>query len=259
MTFARFLLYSFAFKNFNKIHVVLLAYLLGVPYLFKMYRGSDQRMTWDDYVRSTCLKLHIPLLATKIESTLFKNPLSFETGVSNFLVNTSGELFVDVGAHAGRYTILLGDKYRQIIAIEPEPGNMQFLKSNVKYAGLTNVQFLRCAVSDKDGYADFYLETSSDTHSLQKCSGKGKIRVKTLTLMSVIQDRWTDLVKVDVEGAEWLVLKGAESLIDKIKSWVVELHNSERKKELREWFISHNYSVRWLDFNHIYAWRNQKV
>lgn len=188
-----------------------------------------------------------------VDAILFKKLRIWEPEVSSFLANVNGELFVDVGACFGRYTILLSENYKQVIAIEPEPRNMQILRANVKYAGLTNVQFLQCAVSDKDGHADLYLSSCDGCHTLCVKEHKRKVRVKTLTLASILRDRCVDLVKVDVEGAELLALKGVEPVVDKIKSWVVELHNLESKKELKEWFITHGYSIRWIEPNHIYA------
>jgi FkbM family methyltransferase len=199
-----------------------------------------------------------------IESTLFLNPEIIEHKVGTFLTNTNGKLYVDVGACAGRYVILLGEKYRNVIAIEPEPHNMDRLRFNVKWAGLTNVQFLQCAVADQDGYANFYLGLRPDNHSLVYRLNKRKGMLSTrrsvvtpiLTLTSILKDRSVDLIKVDVEGVELSVLKGAEPIIMNIKRWIVELHDEDKRTTLEEWFLSHHYTICWLDRNHIYAWRN---
>ena len=87
---------------------------------------------------------------------------------------------------------------------------------------------------------------------------------ETVTLASFFPNTEIDLIKADVEGEEWKVLEGAEPILERIKSWVVELRDSGRKEELEDWFVSRGYSVRWLDFafrgsqtaNHICAWRD---
>lgn len=200
--------------------------------------------------------LHIPLLAHMIEILLFRSPYIGETEVSRFVVRTGGRLFVDVGAWHGRYEILLAKKYRRIIAIEPEPTNMKITIFNMKYSGISNVEFLQCAVSDHDGYMDLNLSLTARTAHYSGTPSKNEsINVKTLTLASILRDCIADLVKVDVEGAEWLVMKGAEPVIGNIESWIVELHDRERKQEMEEWFTSRSYSVRWLTENHILARR----
>jgi hypothetical protein len=80
--------------------------------------------------------------------------------------------------------------------------------------------------------------------------------IPTLTLTSILKERSVDLVKIDVEGSEFSVLKGTEPIILNIKRWIVELHNVEKRTALEEWFLSHHYTIHWLDQNHLYAWRN---
>lgn len=225
--------------------------LVNLVDAFYRFRGT----TWQENLQNICSRLHIPLLAHIVEVLLFKNLKIWEAGVSSLLSNTNGKLFVDIGACYGRYTVLLGKKYKQIIAIEPEPRNMWIMRCNVNYAHLKNVQFLQCAVSDRNGYCYMYLGKRPDWHTLCVPLKKGKLKVKTLTLSQILRDCDADLVKVDVEGAEWLVLRGAEPVVDKIQSWVVELHDLKRKKELEEWFISHGYFVQWIEPFHIFAWK----
>ncbi len=61
-----------------------------------------------------------------------------------------------------------------------------------------------------------------------------------------------DLVKVDVEGAEWLVLKGAEPVMGRLKSWIIELHNPNDKTTLARYMDSFGYACEWLDATHAY-------
>jgi FkbM family methyltransferase len=210
------------------------------------------------------MALHIPNVLPMIESTLFVNPEIIEHKVGQFLAKTTGNLYVDIGACAGRYVILLGEQYTEVIAVEPEPHNMHRLRRNVNWSGLTNVQFLQCAIAEQDGYSDFYLGLRPDNHSLVyrfnqrkgRLSTRQKVVIPTMTLSSIVKDRLVDLVKVDVEGAEFSVLKGAEPSIENIKRWIVELHDAHMKTALEDWFQSHHYTIRWIDRNHLYAWSN---
>jgi FkbM family methyltransferase len=198
----------------------------------------------------------------------------YESELACFLANTSGRLFLDIGANVGRYTVLLGHHYDEVIAIEPAPDTYTYLKANVAQAGLPNVQCLQCAVSNSVGTADFHLAESAESHSLVKTHANGhrvpgtdrivgaltgkKITVPTQTLATILKDRSADLVKVDVEGAEWLVLEGAKPVVKQVRRWCVELHDWEeegKKEELEAWFTSHGYKCSWLQHNHIYAYQ----
>lgn len=229
-----------------------MAFLVHLLDKFFRFQGTS----WHKWLHSTCSKLHIVLLARKVDITLFKSTLIWEPEVSRFIAKTSGELFADIGACYGRYILLLGKKYKQIIAVEPNPQNIQTIKSNVEYAGLKNVKLIEAAASDKDGHANLYLGSKGGHHTLYSNKHREKITVKTLTLASLLRDRCVDLVKVDVEGAERQVLKGAEPIVERIRSWIVEAHNRGDKAELEKWFISHSYSIKWLGSRHIYATQN---
>lgn len=184
-----------------------------------------------------------------------------ERQVSQFLSKLKGDVFVDVGAYIGYYSLMLCNNFRKIFAFEPSPSNLKLLYQNVYYGKAKNISCLGMAVSDKDGTSTLYQ--SSDSLSWNSLLALPTlphgIKVKTCTLSTFFKDEpKIDLVKVDVEGAEWMVLKGAEPILNKIKSWVVELHDLKRKKEIEMWFTSRGYCCKWLDcqfWPHIYALR----
>ena len=174
-----------------------------------------------------------------------------ERPVSSFLRKLTGHVFVDVGSNYGYYPMLLHKNFDKIIAFEPVPSIFQELEDNLgKY---NNVVRIRKAVSNVDGNLLNIAYRGSQGYA------------ETITLASSFPNMEIDLVKVDAEGREWDVLKGAEPITNKIRSWVVELHDPERKKELENWFTSRGYLTSWLDFayrgsktaNHIYAWRKE--
>jgi len=173
-----------------------------------------------------------------------------EKPVSLFLKTIKGHVFVDVGANYGYYSMLLHGNFEKIYAFEPILSIFKELKGNLEK--FDSVECIRKAVSNVDGQS---VELSyHSSHGF----------AETVTLASFFPNTEIDLIKVDVEGAEWRVLEGAEPILERIKSWVVELHDPSRKEELENGFVSRGYSVRWLDFafrgsqtaNHIYAWRD---
>lgn len=174
-----------------------------------------------------------------------------EKPVSSFLKTAKGRVFVDVGANYGYFSLLLHKNFDKVYAFEPVPSIFEELKKNLgKFDG---VECIRKAVSNAAGQS-VELAYHGDYGSAE-----------TTTLASFFPNTEIDLVKVDVEGDEWRVLEGADPVLKRIKSWVVELHDPTRREELERWFASRGYHGRWLDFadrgsrtaNHIYAWRGK--
>jgi len=224
--------------------------------------GNDRMETYFVFLLSSLPKSVAYKARAKVVSN--RSAIAPERKLSSFLSNLRGGLYVDVGASVGHYSLMLHSNFRQVIAFEPFGPTAKILRQNIHYSKVKNARIIEMAVSDEDGTAILHLSPHPDRHSLLG-SSKG-IQVRTCSLASFFKDEEIiDLVKVDVEGAEWKVLKGAEPILEKVNSWVIELHDLKRKKDIEEWFISHGYSIRWLDLGetmfppHIYAWREIKV
>ena len=94
----------------------------------------------------------------------------FEPLTYKFLVENAREcdVFLDVGAHIGIYTIRLAQRVLKVIALEPEPRNYNFLLKNIAINGVKNkVIALPIVASDKDGYADLCVKKVLE-HTLSK-------------------------------------------------------------------------------------------
>ncbi|MDI6896840.1 FkbM family methyltransferase, partial [Methanocella conradii] len=136
-----------------------------------------------------------------------------------------GTLFIDVGAHYGYYSLVVGTKYpnNRIIAFEPSPQNYEILKYNVEQNGLKNIKLYSLAVSDKDEERDFLIAEHSDNcgfydHPLTRMVGK--VKVKTIALDTLINDVPEShvIIKIDVEGHEISALNGMANLLKRIEN-----------------------------------------
>lgn len=137
-------------------------------------------------------------------------------------------VFVDVGAMQGFYTCFAASKGLEVAAIEPEPGNVRFLLSNITENGF-NVEVFPVAVSSKAGAAMIYGDgdMSSLVSGWARYPESFSQRVATNTLDNLFGDRWMDrpiLLKVDVEGHELAVLQGAQRLLSRNEkpTWLIE-------------------------------------
>jgi len=137
------------------------------------------------------------------------------------LLPDKGFHVADVGAFRGWYTVLAGKLVGlegHVYAFEPEPGNFQVLWRVCLLSGLRNLTLYKLALSDKDGIERMYISEYPSMHSIVLRRGGSVIDVKSIrldTLVSLGAIPRLDLVKVDVEGAELKVLRGAKSSISK--------------------------------------------
>lgn len=153
---------------------------------------------------------------------------SFEPEVRKKMYGIKDGWIIDVGANGGMHTIPLAKNLEsgKVISIEPEPKNFRILKKNIKLNKLKNVIPLKIACSDKDGKSYLYLDEGcmgGHTIILEGYKQR-KIEIKTARLDNLLRKLKIDkiaLMKVDVEGAESLVLKGAKETIKKYHPEIV--------------------------------------
>lgn len=125
------------------------------------------------------------------------------------------QIVFDLGAAAGYYTLLaarlVGPRGR-VVSFEPEPRNFAFLSEHVRLNRLAQVELHRAAVGDAAGEARFARGRGSGTGHLDP---EGDLRVPIVALDALIAAGLPrpQHVKIDVEGAEALVLAGAATLL----------------------------------------------
>ena len=137
--------------------------------------------------------------------------------MSRFL--KSGMVFFDIGAHIGEYTVLAGSRVGeagQVHAFEAQATTVALLRGNCEKNRLRNAVINSCAVSNVEGSVEFAICSEPSMSSIVVDSTHSGGHAETVRVASVTLDAycerhrvWPDLVKIDVEGAEWLVLQGA--------------------------------------------------
>jgi len=127
---------------------------------------------------------------------------------------------IDVGAHIGMYTVLAAEKVGRkgkVIAIEPGPENYKQLLKNIELNKFKNVIPMNIALTDHKGREKLYIHPHSYGHSLLPSEDKtSSIDIFVRTLDNLLKERkmkQIDLIKIDTEGAELSVFKGAEKTL----------------------------------------------
>lgn len=146
-----------------------------------------------------------------------------------------GQTVFDVGANAGQYAIvmaaLVGSSGR-VVAFEPDPAALELLQRNVSLnPGIKPPKIEPLAMSDSSGFTKFYVDAhSSANSSLAAASFAPKelreLQVPTTTLDKYVEGQGAvpDWVKIDTEGAEIAILRGARDLLKTDAKFLVELH-----------------------------------
>ena len=146
--------------------------------------------------------------------------------VLNEIKKKPAAVIYDMGANIGYFSLLCsvssGSK-ATIYAFEPIPSNMSILCRHILMNKIENIIPVNLAVSDHLGLVDFSADNSSVSYTYKQSSeyyGNRAINMKVAiinldTLMNQFNFSMPDVLKIDVEGAEYDVLKGGVELIKK--------------------------------------------
>ena len=160
------------------------------------------------------------------------------------LINKDAVL-VDVGAHRGLYTFFFLDQLDsdkgQIYTIELNPETFKVLEARFSYK--PNVTLINKAICDSDGTIEYYVgDTTHQTNIIGHDMGNNKNdvggTVESIRLDTLLKDeKEITVLKIDVEGAEIAVLKGAEGIMSRVNHILLECHLDEDWPEVRELII----------------------
>ena len=148
----------------------------------------------------------------------------FEIEIIEFLrtLLKRSSVFFDIGANIGIYSLLASKNILaggKIFAFEPADWAYNRLTENIRINAVKNIETLKLAVSDFTGSNQFYVCEDDAYNSListpmkqvQKVIKINSIRLDDFCLKNNIKD--IDILKIDVEGADFLVLKGAKNIL----------------------------------------------
>jgi FkbM family methyltransferase len=131
-----------------------------------------------------------------------------------------GSVLVDVGANVGFHTVLasqLVGPTGHVVAVEPAPWTLELLRANLWRSGAT-ATVLPIAAAEAAGRVT--LAVDADHRSGARVAASG-VEVEAARLDDLLPDLVADVIKVDVEGAEPLVLRGAPRLIERSRDVLV--------------------------------------
>lgn len=140
-----------------------------------------------------------------------------------------GATVVDIGAHVGLHTLRMSRRVGasgRVLAVEPSPANAALLARHLAWNECANTSVVAMAVADHAGQQTFsYRPDATDpaacANSLCYDIGGTAADVETTTIDALCQGLAPALVKIDVEGAELLSLRGARDLLARCAPTVI--------------------------------------
>ncbi|HEX4636873.1 MAG TPA: FkbM family methyltransferase [Rhizomicrobium sp.] len=124
-----------------------------------------------------------------------------------------GQLFCDIGANIGYFSMLAAHLGARVVAFEPQPSCAEAFRRNASINGFKNTILHQLALSIEEGEAILYLEGDQNTGAASLHTRSGEtIAVKTRRLDDVLTEK-PHLIKMDIEGAEVRALEGASRIL----------------------------------------------
>jgi FkbM family methyltransferase len=234
--------------------------------IFKDFLYSSAKTLRVD--KTLLLEIHVPGHDYRIHCPLNKEDFIVMTKHEEEIIELfhpkEGDTVVDIGAHMGRYTIPSSKSVGlsgKVVAVEAHPYNFKMLQHNLSLNKLTNVSTLNWAVYSKKARLKLYLPdedlgytmhhslmTNYLTTKYSKEIERRFIEVEADTLDNLLKTReinQVNWIKIDVEGAEYEVLKGARETLSTNKSIsiLVEVHGKDTYGPTMELLRSNNFNI----------------
>ncbi len=147
---------------------------------------------------------------------------------------------VDLGANIGLTSLWCRHAYgvRRVVAVEPDARNLALLRRNLAQNGLA-ATVIEAAVSAEDGEAAFRRSDAANLGKLEsEQTGGHGVAVRTVSMATVLRavaqaGGRPDLLKVDVEGAEFALFRETPEWLAQVRALLIEIHaEPEEQKPL---------------------------
>jgi FkbM family methyltransferase len=247
-------------KGLTSIPWAAKAWIAERPQVWRFYAGACRRLGWNASRLGWHTSSNGPLAGVRIRA-LHPNHLwvpvgVYETHVARLVVSILAETagrqdaveVWDVGAHRGLFSLMCArNGAERVLAIEPSAANLGALREHLtaNAAWGRRIEILHAAISDRDGDIEFVVNSDGAVCQI-RADGVAQydqgpsafhVTVPSWTLDSLLGRRISPpvLVKIDVEGAEALVLRGAARLLSEHRPAILmEVHNASAGRQAIE-------------------------
>ena len=136
--------------------------------------------------------------------------------------NIKFKTILDIGAWCGTWSLAMQKYAENIFCYEPNKTHFACLEKNL--APFSNISLYNCAIGNEEGFVKLTEETA--TQNTRVIQEKGDTKICTIDSLNLDN---IDLIKIDVEGFEMEVLKGATETIKNVQYIMIELNNNTKR------------------------------
>jgi len=175
---------------------------------------------------------HLELLGN---SFLYHHKLAFEDtyqeiftkGIYTFKTNSDNPVIVDCGANMGLSLLFFSLNYpnAKIFAFEPDEAVLGCLEKNILNYQMKNVELFKQAVWNANEELEFFTDKGMGGRLGNKYENQTPNKIEAIRLKDFIRDKHVDFLKMDIEGAEYLVIQDCESILGQIDNLFIEYHS----------------------------------
>jgi FkbM family methyltransferase len=170
--------------------------------------------------------LEKPVAFIDSASFLFIQDELFNKEIYKFKSDIPNPLIIDAGANIGLSVIYFKTLYpkSEIIAFEPDSKAFEVLKKNIKTYNFEKVKLIKKALWNEETTLKFYSEGADGGRNALPSDKENIINVEAIRLRNYLNNK-VDFLKIDIEGAEYTVIKDCQDLLINVKLIFVEYHS----------------------------------
>jgi len=181
----------------------------------------------------------------------------YESAAVNLLLKHLSDetVFWDIGAHTGYFTCIMSPRLTEgrVICVEPLSENIELLRENIRLNNLKNTIIIDKALSSSEKIVSFLVAKDSYqgkiAHNQEYLPGK-KVYIKATTIDALIKSGIPvpNILKIDAEGEEGRILKGATLVLQKYQPcFLIEIHSSENAQICWDILSFYRYNIKFLN------------
>jgi len=156
------------------------------------------------------------------------------------------DVAIDAGANIGLQSVRLGQKFNHVHSFEPTSINYDCLVNNVKT--YSNIQVYKTGLGEREESATIKLPTESTNCGafsiIDFCNHKDPVLTEQISISPLDKFQLSpDLIKIDTQGFEFFVLKGAKNTLKNKPVLLLECEKKQEKKLISDYLKPLGYTI----------------